>query len=201
MTHADPASQLPPVGPGDHVRGFDDAPVTLLEYGDFECPQCGAAYPIVKELQEHFGDRLRVAFRNFPLTNVHPHAQRAAETAEWAASFEAFWPMHDVLFENQARLKDRQLLDYASGLGLTPSSLADAWNAHTYFSRVKEHFLGGIRAGVKGTPTFFINGVLHEGACDAGSLGREIRDAMRGNDRVGAPRGPGLPAPGAEPPR
>jgi protein-disulfide isomerase len=201
MTHAEPASQLSPVGPGDHILGFDDAPVTLLEYGDFECPQCGSAYPIVKELKEHFGDRLRLVFRNFPLTNVHPHAQRAAEAAEWAASFEAFWPMHDVLFENQTRLKDRQLLDYAQGLGLTPSSLADAWNAHTYFSRVKEHFLGGIRAGVKGTPTFFINGVLHQGAWDAVSLGRALRDAMPVNDRAGAPRDPGLPAPGAEPPR
>jgi protein-disulfide isomerase len=172
----------PPVGPRDHARGPEGAAVTLLEYGDFDCPQCGQAYPIVKELERRFGNRLRFVFRNFPLTNVHPHAQRAAEAAEWAASHGAFWPMHDALFEGQALLSQGHILDLARRLGLDPASLEEAWKAHTFFRRVKEDFLNGISSGASGTPAFFINGVRHEGAWDVSSLARAIEEATGGTE-------------------
>jgi protein-disulfide isomerase len=159
-----------PVGERDHVEGDPSAPLTLLEYGDFECPQCGQAYPIVGELRRRFGARLRFAFRHFPLTNVHPHAQRAAETAEWAGGQQAFWRMHDALYEDQAHLGDAALLARARVLGLGQASLERAWAAYTYVPRIKEDFLGGIRSGVDGTPTFFINGVRHDGPWDLDSL-------------------------------
>ena len=168
-----------PVGSRDHVRGPEGAPVTLLEYGDFDCPQCGRAYPIVKELEARFGDRLRFAFRNFPLTNVHPHAQRAAEAAEWAASHGAFWPMHDALLEEQALLSEAHILHIALRLRLDPASLEQAWKARTFFRRVKEDFLSGISSEAKGTPTFFVNGFRHEGSWDLPSLAQAIEQAIQ----------------------
>jgi protein-disulfide isomerase len=168
-----------PVGPHDHRQGPDDAPVTLVEYGDFECPQCARAYPIVKRLQVSMGDRLRFVFRHFPLTNSHPHAQRAAETAEWAATHgeEAFWRMFDALFEASDKLSDRQLIERATTLGLPGAELAPAWAAHTFIPRVKEQFLSGVDSGVTGTPGFFINGVRHAGAWDEVALTRALEAA------------------------
>jgi protein-disulfide isomerase len=184
----------PAVGPRDHARGDEDAPVTLVEYGDFECPQCGAAFPIVNGLQATFGDRLRFVFRHFPITNVHPNAQRAAEAAEWAAAGGAFWPMHDALYEHQKSLSERRIVELARGLGLDPAPLQQAWRSHTFLPRVKEDFLSGIRSGVDGTPTFFINGVRYEGSWDAASLTEAIY-------RAAAPPDPAPAAPGAGPPR
>jgi protein-disulfide isomerase len=163
-----------PVSERDHRRGRDDAPLTLLEYGDFECPQCRQAYPILRELERTLGDRLLVVFRHFPITNVHPHAQRAAESAEWAAARGLFWPMHDALYESSGRLSDGRLIDIAISLGVPCASLPESWAAHTFFGRVKEDFLSGLASGVTGTPAFFINGVRHEGGWDLDSLSRAL---------------------------
>jgi protein-disulfide isomerase len=168
-----------PVGPRDHRQGPDDAPLTLVEYGDFECPQCARAYPIVKRLQAAMGDRLRFVFRHFPLTSSHPHAQRAAETAEWAATHgeEAFWRMFDALYVAPDQLSDRQLIGRAAALGLPSAELAPAWGTHRFIPRVKEDFLGGVDSGVTGTPGFFINGVRHEGPWDEVALTRALEAA------------------------
>jgi protein-disulfide isomerase len=151
-----------PVGVHDHVQGSNGAVITLVEYGDFECPYCGEAYPIVKQVQEHFGDRLRFVFRNFPLGELHPHAAAAAQTAEFAAANGKYWPMHDLLFENQKRMSDSLFVSLARELGLKPESLEDALREGTFEERVIGDFKSGVRSGVNGTPTFFINGQRHD---------------------------------------
>lgn len=168
----------PPVGARDHVHGPATAPVTMVEYGDYQCPSCGAAFPIVKAVQRHFGDRLRFVFRNFPLTQVHPYAEHAAEAAEAASSAGKFWEMHDLIFAHQSALTDRDLERYATQLGLMPGLIADALAAETYKARVREDFMSGVRSGVNGTPTFFINGKPHRGAYDEGSLTAAISDQL-----------------------
>ena len=167
-----------PVGDRDHVYGNPDAPITLVEYGDFQCPECGQACPIVKEVRRDFGPRMRFVFRHFPLTNIHVDAQRAAEAAEWAASLGAFWPMHDSLYADREHLTARDILARASALGLDPLALEQAWVHHTFIARVKEDFLSGIKSGVSGTPTFFINGVLHEGEWTVEALTRAAEEAL-----------------------
>ena len=148
-----------PVSAADHVLGPEDAPVTLVEYGDFECPHCAAAHPIVKTVLREMGDRVRFAYRHFPLTQVHPHAEHAAEMAEAAAHHGKFWPMHDTLFEKRLALEDDDLVAYAARLEIDPAWAASALAAHTFESRVRQDFISGVRSGVNGTPTFFINGV------------------------------------------
>jgi protein-disulfide isomerase len=155
-----------PVNEQDHTQGLQQAEVTLVEYGDYECPHCGRAYPIVKQVQKHFGDRLRFVFRNFPLGELHEHAVAAAETAEFAAANGRFWPMHDLLFENQRKLSAELFLTLAKELQLSAESLAQALEDGTYDERVRGDFRGGIRSGVNGTPTFFINGTRHDGPFD-----------------------------------
>jgi protein-disulfide isomerase len=154
----------------DHVQGPADAPVTLLEYGDYECPYCGAAYPIVKEVQARMGDRLRFVFRNFPITTSHPHAEDAAEAAEAAASQGSFWEMHDLLYENQRRLRDEDLRGYAEQLGLDLASFDREMTEHVHAARVREDFMSGVRSGVNGTPTFYINGARHDDSYDFDTL-------------------------------
>ncbi len=154
----------PPVGPDDHAAGPAGAPVTLVEYGDFECPYCGQAYPIVTALQERLGDRLRFVFRNFPLKESHPHAEHAAEVAEAAGASGLFWEMHDTLYEHQRALTDARLLEYAEAIGLDPRAVARDLESGTWADRVRQDFRGGIRSGVNGTPTFFINGERFDGA-------------------------------------
>jgi protein-disulfide isomerase len=168
-----------PVGARDHVRGSAEAPVILLEYGDFECPHCANAYPGVKDLHRRFGDGLRFVFRHFPLTNVHPHAQAAAEASEWAATQGAFWPLHDRIYEQQQELVEGRLMGLVERLGLDVAALGRALDAHTYFTRVKEDFLDGIESGVKGTPAFFLEGVLHQGDLDSLAADIERRLARR----------------------
>jgi protein-disulfide isomerase len=146
----------------DHVQGAADAAVTLVEYGDYECPYCGAAYPIVKEIQARMGDRLRFVFRNFPITTSHPHAEQAAESAEAAAAQERFWEMHDLLYENQRRLEDDDLRAYAEQLGLDVERFGSELAEHVHAARVREDFMSGVRSGVNGTPTFYINGARHD---------------------------------------
>ena len=162
-----PNSFTLPVAKRDHIQGLIDAPIKLLEYGDYECPYCGAAYPIIKAIQEQFGKRLCFAFRNFPLIKSHPHAQHAAEAAEAAGAQGKFWEMHDIMFENQEALDDEDIVQYATTLGLDANRVINEVLAGTHMARVRGDFLGGERGGVNGTPTFFINGVRYEGTPDA----------------------------------
>jgi protein-disulfide isomerase len=153
---------VPPVGPDDHISGSPNAPVTLVEYGDFECPHCGAAFPVVERIRARLGDRLRFVFRHFPLAEAHPHAEHAAEMAEAAGEHGAFWAMHRTLFEHQDALDDASLVRYAAGVGLDPEWAAGALAAGTFASRVRHQFMSGVRSGVNGTPTFFINGMRYD---------------------------------------
>jgi protein-disulfide isomerase len=155
-----------PVTANDHVQGDEDAPVTLLEYGDYECPHCGHAYPIIKRIQKHYGKQLKFVFRNFPLSEMHPNAESAAEAAEFAGAKGRFWEMHDAIFENQEDLGVPLLLTLAQTLGLSAPDLRNALMDREYAPHVKSDFLGGVRSGVNGTPTFFINGQRHDGLPD-----------------------------------
>jgi len=160
-----------PVSPDrDHIQGPLDAPATLVEYGDFQCPYCGKAYPIVKEVQARMGDRLRFVFRNFPITTSHQYAQHAAEAAEAAAAQGKFWEMHDALFENQPRLDDADLRRSADRVGLDLERFDADMAQHAYAERVREDFMGGVRSGVNGTPTFYVNGARHDDAYDVETL-------------------------------
>jgi len=161
---------IQPVSERDHIQGPADAAVTLVEYGDYECPFCGAAYPIVREVQQKLGDRLRFVFRNFPITTSHPHAQQAAEAAEAAAAQGQFWPMHDLLYENQKRLDDVDLVGYARQLGLDVGRFEQDLAAHAYADRVHEDFMSGVRSGVNGTPSFYINGHRYDDSYEAETL-------------------------------
>ncbi len=153
-----------PVTEKDHKQGNSKARCTLVEYGDYECPYCGEAHPIVMRLQKHFGDDLLFVFRNFPLSEIHKHAEHAAETAEFAAANERFWEMHDLLYENQEDLEDDSLLELAKQLHLSGDKLRKALEEGTYTARIKADFSGGVRSGVNGTPTLFINGQRHDGS-------------------------------------
>ncbi len=172
------ASLTRPVGKLDHRRGPETAPVTVVEYGDYECPYCGKAYPIVKEIERRLGDRLRFVFRNFPLTQSHPHAEHAAEAAEAAAAQEKFWEMHDSLFEHQRALDDAHLVQYAVALHLDKETFVREMTEHVHTNRVHEDFLSGVRSGVNGTPTFFINGVRHDDSYEMETLLAAIEAAM-----------------------
>ena len=159
-----------PVTDRDHVQGPPDAPATLVEYGDYECPFCGQAYPIVKTVRHRLGRRMRFAFRHFPLTEIHPRALPAAEAAEAAGAQGQFWPMHDLLYGNQHAVDDRSLVRFAQRLGLDVPPFGAELAEHVHEPRIRQDFLGGVRSGVNGTPTFFINGVRHDGVWDADSL-------------------------------
>jgi protein-disulfide isomerase len=172
-------SLTPAVGREDHVLGDASAAVTLVEYGDYECPHCATAHPIVEALRTAFGPALRFVFRNFPLNEIHPHAEHAAEAAEAAASVSpsAFWAMHAAIFANQEALGDRALAQYGEEAGVPGGVIAAALKAHTYEPRVKSDFESGIRSGVNGTPTFFINGQKHTGAYDLATLRHAVEAA------------------------
>lgn len=166
-----PASSLTlPVAGRDHLQGSIDAPILLVEYGDYECPYCGDAFPMVKDVQEQLGDKLCFAFRNFPLASYHPHAEHAAEAAESAGAQGHFWAMHDTLFENQDALEDDDLIKYAIALKLDSRRLAEEITTGVHRNRVREDFRSGARGGVNGTPTFFINGVHYTGVPRAEEL-------------------------------
>jgi protein-disulfide isomerase len=171
-----------PAGRRDHMQGEASAPVTLVEYGDYECPYCLKAYPIIKKIQQQLGNKLRFVFRNFPLTRIHPHAQEAAEAAEVAATQGKFWEMHDYLFEHQKELDNRSLKRHAASLGLDTSNFSRDLDEHSQAPRVREDFLSGVRSGVNGTPTFFINGVRHDGRWEAGPLLKAIKKAIEWED-------------------
>jgi protein-disulfide isomerase len=164
------ALTMPVTEDRDHIQGPAEAAVTLVEYGDYECPYCGAAYPIIKEVQSRMGERLRFVFRNFPITTSHPHAELAAETAEAAATQGRFWQMHDLLYENQRRLRAPDLRDYAERLTLDVERFDRELAEHAHAARVREDFMSGVRSGVNGTPTFYINGARHDDSYDVETL-------------------------------
>ena len=169
-----------PVDPErDHIRGDDDAPVTLVEYGDFECPNCGQAEPVVRELLNDFGHDLRYVFRHLPLSDVHPGALLAAEAAEAAHDQGAFWEMHDLLFEHQDALEPRQLVAYARELGLDADRFMDQLRRHEHAGRIASDVDDADLSGVSGTPTFFVNDMRHQGAYDIDTLTEAVRAAHR----------------------
>ena len=168
-----------PVRPEDHIEGEENAPCTLVEYGDYQCPHCGRAYPIVKRVQKHFGKRLRFVFRNFPLNEIHPQAEAAAETAEFAGSQGKYWEMHDLLFENQSRFGSAFFQEAARKLGLDPAAFSEALKSGTYRAHVRSDFMSGARSGVNGTPTFFINGQRLDGPWDYEELVAAIDEALK----------------------
>jgi len=167
----------PPVSEQDHSIGPKNAAVTLVEYGDFECPHCGAAHLIVQEARQALGDRLRFVYRHFPLTQIHPYAESAAEASESAAAQGKFWEMYNLLFENQDSLDEWSLADFAEQLGLDSEQLARDLENHTYQERVEQDFNGGVRSGVHGTPSFFINGSRYNGSWELGPLLAALQEA------------------------
>ena len=164
----------------DHTQGPADAPVTLVMYGDYECPYCQEAFRAVKQLREDetVTEQTRFVFRNFPLTSVHPHAQQAAEAAEAAAAQGQFWEMHDVLYEHQDALELDDLKEYAEQLGLDGEYLVQELEQGAFTERVQEDLLSGARSGVNGTPTFFINGERYDEQWDPGALRAALEDAV-----------------------
>jgi Protein-disulfide isomerase len=176
-----------PVNESDHAAGPADAPITLVEYGDFQCPHCARAHHRLTAIQQRFGDRLRLVFRNFPLAEVHPEAFHAAEAAESVGASvgnDAYWKMHDLLFEHQQddldALDDAHLAHYAQQAGGDPAAVSRDLENSAFVEKVRADFMGGVRSGVNGTPTFFINGVRYDGdwgtiATFASDLERAIR--------------------------
>lgn len=165
-----------PVTDADHIQGNKNASITLLEYGDYQCPYCGQAFPIVQQIQKHFGDYLQFVFRNFPLVESHPFAGIAAIAAEFAGSKNKFWEMHDLLYENQENLDIPDLLEYAESLNLSPKELQTAIETEMFSDKIKNDFMGGVRSGVNGTPSFFINGLRHDGPFDYENLLRALNN-------------------------
>jgi len=165
-----PDRLTPPLGPGDHVDGPEDAPLELVMYGDFQCPFCTAAQPILRRVRERLDGRLRFAFRHFPLPEVHPDAERAAEASEAAAAQGAFWPMHDALYGARGQLEQAAVVALAAELGIDADRVREELEDRTHSARVARDAESGRTGGVAGTPTFFANGVRHDGPFDAQSL-------------------------------
>jgi protein-disulfide isomerase len=163
----------------DHFVGPEAARVTLVEYGDFECPNCGQAYPAVKMLLKHFEHRVRFVFRHFPLTEVHPHAELAVQATEAAGAQHKFWPMHDLLFEHQRHLKVEDLRHYAEQLELDLERFDYELNDEIYRQRVNEHVQGGERSGARGTPTFFVNGTITDVSFGFDHLFQAVETGLR----------------------
>lgn len=166
-----------PVDENDHIEGQPNAPVVLVEYGDYQCPYCGEAYPVMQEVIQAMGDQLCFVFRNFPLTEVHPNALRAAQFAEAAASVGNFWLAHDLLYENQDALGEEDLYGYALQLGLPLPLLNKAFSGR-FDSKISSDFASGIRSGVNGTPSLFINGKRYDGERDVQSIVDAVKVAM-----------------------
>src|ERR1043166_5824520 len=168
-----------PVDQSDHVIGARPAKVTVVEYGDFECPSCAQAYPAVQIMLEHFGGGVCFAFRHFPQREVHHHAELAAEAAEAAGAQDKFWQMHDLLFENQLHLKAHSLRQYAAKLELDLERYDYEMKDHVYLQRVQQHLASGNRSGVRSTPAFFVNGVLRDVSFGYEHLPPAIEAAVR----------------------
>jgi diadenylate cyclase len=171
------SDRLEPVGTRDHARGPKYAPVTLVKYGDYECPYCREAHPVLKELQERVGEQVRFIFRHFPLDSVHPRARRAAQAAEAASSQGRFWEMHDLLYERHGELGEVDLMRYAAELGLDLRRFEEDLANDHHAWRIEEDRHGGTRAGVRGTPAFFVNGVRYAGTIDLDGLLAAVEEA------------------------
>jgi protein-disulfide isomerase len=163
-------SLKPPVSERDNMQGSAAAPIELVEYGDYQCPHCGLAYPIVKAIQKQLGDKLKFVFRNFPLAEEHPNATNAAIATEAAAGQSKFWEMHDILFGHQSRLDKTSLIKYAEKLGLDVKKFELDFDRQDVQDKVARDFESGVRSGVNGTPTFFINGKKYNDSWDEGVL-------------------------------
>lgn len=174
-----PAILTPAVSERDHAQGPASAPLTLVEFGDYQCPFCGAAFPVVKRIQASLGEDLRFVFRNFPLTQSHPYAEAAAEAAEAVGVLGKFWPMHDVIFKNQASLDPESLIRWARRLGFDDNELAAAFGRPEILERIKEDRMSGLRSGVNGTPTFYINGARYDGPAGEDDLLEALGAALR----------------------
>ena len=173
-----PARLTPPISDRDHTKGPDDSPVTLVEYGDYECPYCGQAENSVHEIQERTGNAVRMIFRHFPNRTVHPHAKLAAEAAEAAGAQGKFWEMHDLLFQHQDHLEESDLIEYAREIGIDEERFRTELDAHTHSEKIREDFQSGRESGVHGTPTWYINGKRYDGAWDPESLMEAVRKPM-----------------------
>jgi protein-disulfide isomerase len=178
-----------PVNEHDHVLGPPDAPVTLVEYGDFECPYCRAAHYVVQKVRDNLGDELRFVFRHMPLTQIHPMAELAAEASEAAGAQGQFWPMHDALYEYQPELSPQLITALAERLGLDMERFTEELLTHRYRDKVKQDFMGAVRSGAAGTPTFFINGERYEGSYDEASLTEALEFAARASGATHVPHG------------
>ena len=168
-----------PVTEKDHIQGNKDAPVTLIEYGDYQCPVCAQAFPIVEEVKKHFGDNLRFVFRHFPLTEMHPFAEPAAETAEFAGEHEKFWEMHDLIYENQYNLNIELLFALTESLNLSPAKLKETLTHQTFNHKIQRDFIGGIKSGVNGTPTLYINDARYSGPVEFQNLVSAIDERIK----------------------
>jgi protein-disulfide isomerase len=175
---------ITPVNIGtDRIRGSINAPISIVEYGDYECPYTGMAYPIVKEIMKQFNTKVYFVFRNFPLVDIHPNAQHAAEAAEVAAAQDKFWQMHDYLFEHQKELDHSHLLQYAGKLGLDINKFNKELSGHTYSPLIEESLKTGIDSGVEGTPTFFVNGERYEDSWDLETFSNFLKALIRRSDK------------------
>jgi protein-disulfide isomerase len=163
-------SLRPPVSEADHIQGNRNAPIELLQYGDYQCPYCWKAYPIVKRLQSELGENVKFVFRNFPLTKIHPHAKIAAIASEAAAIQNKYWEMHDILYEKHKQLDPTAILGYAKELGLDQALFESDLEKPELAEKVETHFLSGLRSGVNATPTFFINGEKYTESWDDNNL-------------------------------
>lgn len=180
MTSPEDVTKLTvPVSIGvDHIRGSVNAPITIVEYGDFESPYTGMAYVVIKELLRQFNEKIYFVYRNFPLNGIHPHAQYAAEATEAAAAQDKFWQMHDHLFEHQKALDDHLLLEYAQKVGLNIDKFKKEMSEHVYAPLINKSLNSGIDSGVEGTPTFFINGERYEGSWDLDTLSSFVKKSL-----------------------
>ena len=163
-----------PVNNEDHIEGNTSAPITLLEYGDYQCPYCQKAYKMVKQIQQEMGSQLQLAFRNFPLTKIHPDAKAAAIASEAAAKQGKYWEMHDHLFENHTDFSREKLIEFAQQLGLDAATFTKDIDDTTLADKVDADFYGGMRSGVSATPTFYINNEKFEGNW----LGGELKEKL-----------------------
>ncbi|HEY3487533.1 MAG TPA: DsbA family protein [Gammaproteobacteria bacterium] len=170
-----------PLDSRDHIQGSLEAPAVLIKYGDYQCPHCATAYPIIKSLQKRFAADLCFAFRNMPFARIHPQAQLAAEAAEAAGAQNQFWPMHDALYENQSMLGPEVIHRLAGKLGLDIPQFEKDLAMHRFRERIRGDFMGGVRSGVNGTPTFFINGERYNGHTEERALSAALLWVINNN--------------------
>ena len=170
---------LKPDAATDHILGPSSAEVTVVEYGDFECPSCGQAHAAIKIMLDHFGPQLRFVFRHYPQREIHPHAELAAEAAEAAGAQRMFWPYHDLLFTHQQHLQEKHLLDYAGDIGLDLPRYQTEMQDHVYLQRVQEHLAGARHLGIRATPTFYVNGAVTDVSFGMQHLHQAIEQALR----------------------